>query len=308
MENNVIKPNKVSFKEKLKRNLNPYTITIFILLTVYCIYQFLLLGWGFMKSLHDPEDYLLRGTVSNWPDKFSLTNYIKAFSTIHVTLDRHLGGYTIYLGEMLFNSLFYAIGCSVVGTMTSCFMAYVVNKHNFKFNKVINFIFWFSYMVPIMGSMGSTIQIVETLNLRNTWIGLFIMKMTFTGGNSFLLFGAAFRGLDDGYKEAATIDGAGNFQVMFQIMLPLVKALTFTFIMIGFIGWWNDYYTPMIYLQKNPTAALGLYKFNSNQSQGTNFLTYKLAGFMILMIPTFIIFMIFKNKFMYNVSEGGMKG
>ena len=137
MENNVIKPNKVSFKEKLKRNLNPYTITIFILLTVYCIYQFLLLGWGFMKSLHDPEDYLLRGTVSNWPDKFSLTNYIKAFSTIHVTLDRHLGGYTIYLGEMLFNSLFYAIGCSVVGTMTSCFMAYVVNKHNFKFADVI---------------------------------------------------------------------------------------------------------------------------------------------------------------------------
>ena len=64
----------------------------------------------------------------------------------------------------------------------------------------------------------------------------------------------------------------------------------------------------MIYLQKNPTAAYGLYRFNNNQSQGTNFLTYKLAGFMILMIPTFIIFLVFKDKFMASVTEGGMKG
>ncbi len=306
--NNNIKPNKATFWERIKKNLNPYTITIFMLLMVYCVYQIALLAWGFMKSLHDPVDYLVRGTVSNWPDKFSFVNYVKAFSTISITLERHLGGYKIYLAEMFLNSFFYSFGSAAVSVITSCTIAYVVNKHNFRFNKVINFVFWFSYMVPIMGTMGSTIQITEALGMRNTWLGMFILKMTFTGGNSFLLFGAAFRSLDNGYKEAAIIDGAGDFQVMVQIMFPLVKGLIFTFFILGFIGCWNDYYTPMIYLQKNPTAAYGLYRFNNNQSQGTNFLTYKLAGFMILMIPTFIIFMIFKDKFMASVTEGGMKG
>ena len=307
MENN-IKPVKSTFSEKLKKVLNPYTVAIFIILMIYCIYQFALMGWGLIKSLHDPEDFILFGTVSNWPDKFSLVNYVKAFSTIKVTLERHLGGYDIYLAEMFLNSLFYSVGSSLVYTFTSCSVAYVVNKHNFKFNKVINMIFWFTYMVPIMGTMGSTIQITTALGLRNTWVGMFILKLTFTGGNAFLLFGAAFRSLDGGYKEAALIDGASDLQVMVQIMFPLIKGLIFTFFILGFIGCWNDYYTPMIYLQKNPTAAYGLYKFNSNQSQGTNFLTYKLAGFMILMIPTFIIFMAFRNKFMASVTEGGMKG
>ena len=308
MMNNNIKPNKSTFWDKVKKNLNPYTIVIFTLLMIYCVYQIALLAWGLMKSLHDPVDYLVRGTVSNWPDKFSLVNYVKAFSTISITLERHLGGYKIYLAEMFMNSFFYSFGSAAVSVITCCTVAYVVNKHNFRFNKVINFVFWFSYMVPIMGTMGSTIQITEALGIRNTWIGMFILKMTFTGGNSFLLFGAAFRSLDNGYKEAAIIDGAGDFQVMVQIMFPLVKGLIFTFFILGFIGCWNDYYTPMIYLQKNPTAAYGLYRFNNNQSQGTNFLTYKLAGFMILMIPTFIIFMIFKDKFMASVTEGGMKG
>ena len=308
MMNNNIKPNKSTFWDKVKKNLNPYTIVIFTLLMIYCVYQIALLAWGLMKSLHDPVDYLVRGTVSNWPDKFSLVNYVKAFSTISITLERHLGGYKIYLAEMFMNSFFYSFGSAAVSVITCCTVAYVVNKHNFRFNKVINFVFWFSYMVPIMGTMGSTIQITEALGIRNTWIGMFILKMTFTGGNSFLLFGAAFRSLDNGYKEAAIIDGAGDFQVMVQIMFPLVKGLIFTFFILGFIGCCNDYYTPMIYLQKNPTAAYGLYRFNNNQSQGTNFLTYKLAGFMILMIPTFIIFMIFKDKFMASVTEGGMKG
>ena len=303
-----IKPVKKTLKEKLKKNLNIYTVSIFVILMVYCIYQIAILAWGLMKSLHDPEDYLLRGTVSNWPDKFSLVNYIKAFSTISITLERHLGGYTIYLGEMFLNSLLYSFISASVYTMTACMVAYVVNKHNFRFNKVVNFIFWFTYMVPIMGTMGSTIQITETLGLRNTWFGIIALKLTFTGGNAFLLFGAAFRSLDNGYKEAAIIDGASDLQVMVQIMFPLVKGLIFIFFMLGFIGYWNDYYTPMIYLQKNPTAAYGLFRFNNNQAQGTNFLTYKLAGFMILMIPTFIIFMICRNRFMGNLSEGGIKG
>ena len=303
-----IKPIKSGLNKKIKKNLNPYTVLIFTVLLTYCVFQIALLAWGLIKSLHDPEDYLLRGTVSNWPDKFSFINYIKAFSAISITLERHLGGYTVYLAEMFLNSLFYSFGCAAVYTMTSCTMAYVVNKHKFKFNNVINFIFWFTYMVPIMGTMGSTIQITETLGIRNTWIGMFIMKMTFTGGNAFLLFGAAFRSIDNGYKEAAIIDGASDFQVMVKIMFPLIKGLIFTFFILGFIGYWNDYYTPMIYLQKNPTAAYGLFKFNNNQSQGTNFLTYKLAGFMILMIPTFVIFLFAKDRFMGDLTAGGIKG
>ena len=286
-----------------------YKLVFFILLSLYSVIFISLLLWGFIKSLHGFDDFIAGGMkASSWPGVFSLENYIKAFENIKITTPRNVGGRTVYFAEMIFNSVFYSVGCATVSTMTSCIVAYLTVKHKFWFNKVINFIYFFTLMVPILGAMPATIRTTEMLGLRNTWIGMFIMRMTFTGGTSFLLYQAAFRSLDDGYKEAAVIDGASHLQVMVQIMFPMIRTIILTFFMMGFISYWNDYTIPMVYLQANPTASYGLYALDKSQGQGLGFVTIRVAGFMLLILPTFTLFLLFKDKLMGNLTEGGIKG
>ncbi|MBE5751715.1 MAG: carbohydrate ABC transporter permease [Clostridiales bacterium] len=298
-------------KFKLMKFMNPYTIVVFIFLVMYSLVLFSLLGWGFIKSLHQFDDFILGGSkASSWPNVWTLDNYMKAFEYIKVPLARKYGGGSVYFEEMLFNSLLYAAGCATVGTLTTCIVAYLTVKHRFAFNKVVVGIFYFVWLVPLVGSSAANIKLMTNLNLIHTWLGVFLMKANYVTGMSFLIFRSVFSSLDDGYREAALIDGASHFKIMVQICLPLVKTTIITMWMMDFIAAWNDYSTPMVYLQANPTAAYGLYVYNQNKSGGGQFahVTFKVAGFMVLLTPIIVLFAIFKDKFMGNLLEGGLKG
>lgn len=292
-----------------KTKFNAYGLIIFILLITYTVVLFTLLVWGFIKSLHEFDDFILGGaSASAWPGKFTIQNYVEAFQRISVKLPLHQGGRTIYLAEMIFNSLLYSVGGSAVHTLTTCIVAYLTVKHKFWFNKVINAIFYFALLVPIVGATPATLKVTMDLNLMDTWLGAMLMKMNFVGGIGFLLFQAAFKSLDDGYKDAALIDGASHMTIMFSISFPLIKTTISTLFMMSFISLWNDYQTPMLYLPTHITAAYGLYKFNGGSNPQYAYITYKVAGFMILLIPIIVIFLIFKDKLMGNLTEGGLKG
>lgn len=298
-------------KFKSMKWMNPYTVVVFILLVTYSLILCSLLAWGFVKSLHEYADFALGGEKAHsWPKVWTLDNYVKAFEVIQVPLARKYGGGSVLLGGMVLNSVIYAAGCATVGTLTTCIVAYLTVKHKFAFNKVVVGIFYFVWLVPLIGSGGATIKLMTNLNLIHTWVGVFLMKANYVSGMSFLIFRSVFSSLDDGYKEAALIDGASHFKVMVQICLPLVKTTIITMWMMDFIACWNDYSTPMIYLEANPTAAYGLYVYNQNKSAGGAFahVTYKVAGFMILLMPIVALFAIFKDKFMGNLLEGGLKG
>lgn len=299
-------------KKKLfnKSNFNLFSIILLIVLVGYTIYLFAILGWALIKSFHQFDDFILGGAkASSWPGVWTFDNYIRAFSVINYKLPRELGGGEVYLAEMVLNSLIYAVGGALVDlTVTAC-MAYVTARHKFAFNKVIEGLFYFSMLMPIYGGLGSTLEIVHFLHLRDTWLGMFILKFNFISGTGFLILRAAFKSLDDGYFDAAKIDGASHLSVMFHIAFPLMSGTLGVLFLTGFIGLWNDYTTPMIYLRNHPTASYGLYKFNQNKAQGGSFayVTFKVAGFMILTIPMFIVFLLTKDKLMVGF-EGGLKG
>ena len=296
---------------KRKNNWNAFTISLLVFMVIYSLILASLLVWGFVKSFQDFDDFILGGAkASSLPKKWTLDNYKKAFEVIKYPLPRKYGGGYVLLGEMIFNSVFYAVGCAAIDVMTTACVAYLTIKHRFAFNKVLVFAYYFSMLMPFYGAMGASIKLMTNLRLIHTWPGVFFMKMKYTGGIGFLFFRSVFKTLDDGYSEAAKIDGASHFRVMFQICMPLIKPVILTFFLMKFITYWNDYTTPMIYLEANPTAAYGLFLFGNATANGGEFayVTYKAAGFMVLLIPIIILFVIFKDKMMHNVTEGGLKG
>ena len=108
--------------------------------------------------------------------------------------------------------------------------------------------------------------------------------------------------------EAALVDGAGNFSLMFRIALPLVKKTFMILWLLTFISLWNDYQGPMIYLPSYPTVAYGLYRFSQISSGALNSIPMRMAGCMLLFIPIFIIYLCLQDKLMGNLTIGGVKG
>ena len=118
---------------------------------------------------------------------------------------------------------------------------------------------------------------------------------------------AFFKGIDKSYAEAAFIDGASDWSVFIKIMLPMAKGPILAIGIMAVISGWNNYSTPILYLDKMPTLASGLYYFNQAIQYVDNKPAY-FAGVIMSMIPALLLFSIFSNKIMGNVVMGGLKG
>jgi len=91
-------------------------------------------------------------------------------------------------------------------------------------------------------------------------------------------------------------------------MFPMATGTFFTVLLIKFIEFWNDYQTPLIFMPSKPTLSLGLYLYSVSPENQLSSVPLKLAGCILVMIPTIILYSIFSEKLIGNVSMGGLKG
>jgi ABC-type glycerol-3-phosphate transport system permease component len=117
-----------------------------------------------------------------------------------------------------------------------------------------------------------------------------------------------FKSLPMAYTEAAKIDGAGNMNVLIRVILPLIKNTFFTIMLINFIGFWNDYQTPLIYMPSYPTIALGMFEMANTRENGMSRVNMRMAGSMLMLIPILSLFLAFHKRLLGNLTVGGLKG
>ena len=132
-------------------------------------------------------------------------------------------------------------------------------------------------------------------------------------GGGMVMYISALKNVPSQYYEAAEIDGAPQIVIMFGIYFPLAIKMVATVFLIQFVNLWNDYQTPLLYLPTFPTLAYAIFLLNSDDSSKLAGLrnlygvTPKMAGCMLLAVPITIIFVIFKERLMGDVSLGGIK-
>lgn len=272
------------------------------LLVVYTVIFLVPLLWAFTVSFKDELDFMTN--VFGLPTKWIFDNYEYVFKHMTVPVSR-IGD--IYIEEMFFNSLCYTVLCTFTHTFTPCICAYAVARYKFRFGKFIYGIVIVTMVLPTIGNLASEIQIAKALHFYDNLLGVAIMKGHFLGAN-FLIFYAAFKSLPDGFREAAEMDGASQAQIFLRISLPLVKTTIGAIALLSFITYWNDYNTAMIYLPSKPTVAYGLYRFTHSTVNKASFVTVAVAACMTVTIPIFVVFIIFRNRLMGNLTMGGIKG
>jgi multiple sugar transport system permease protein len=109
-------------------------------------------------------------------------------------------------------------------------------------------------------------------------------------------------------SEAARIDGCSELGIFFRVILPLARPALAVVALFSFMGVWNDFLGPLVYLQRPEqfTLALGLQNFQS-QHGGTNWPELMAASVMVI-APVLMLFFIAQRTFIEGIATTGMKG
>lgn len=291
---------------KIKTSWNPIFVFILVILIIYVLILMIPLLWGFITSFKD-DFFDFRNNIFGLPKKWIFNNYVEAFKNFYVEVEDGDGYRNVYIPEQFFNSIVYSTGCAFFATLVPCVTGYLTGRFNYKFSRIITTIIIICMVLPIVGSLPSQIQFAKGLGLYDNFIGMWIMKANFLGMYT-LIFQGMFRKIPKDYTEAAKIDGASNLQIMIKVMFPIVASTFLTIFLLNFIGFWNDYQTPLIFMPNKPTIAYGLYCFNRLTDGDLSTIPMKLTGSMIVLVPILIVFLVSQKRLMKNNISGGIKG
>lgn len=296
---------RVKKNNRISRRMDAFQIILYVIVAVYCLSMVYVLLFGLINSLKDATDFEWLNPFG-FPHKefgWKFDNYSKVLKEFKVS-SMSMGGEEVGFMGMFVNSLLYAVFMSLFSMATQIMVAYAIAKYYFRLKPLLYGVAVIVMLLPIIGSLASEVQMADTFNFRNNLLGICLMKCKYAG-LYFLVFYATFRSVSWTYAEAAQIDGAGHLKIFIEIMLPLIKSTVFAVFILLFIEFWNDYYTPMIFLPQSPTMSYGLFVFQTDNRASQ---PIQLAACLLTCLPILVLFVVFKNKIMGNVTMGGLKG
>lgn len=291
-----------------------FEILIFILLTLFTLILVALLIFAILTSLKSNIDFM--DNVVGIPKQWKFGNYVDivnnfsfyVYKNVFINGEKYIVETKVGLfPELVYNTLIYTIGGSFVSTLAPCLMAYVTAKFSrWRISRIVFTTVIVTMIIQPIGTASASIAVVKATGIYDQLWGNMIQKFHFTG-LYFLIFHSSFKMLAKDYSDAAYLDGASEWKVFFYIIFPLVVNIFGTVMLIKFIEFWNDYSTVLIYLPTHPTLAYGIYKMSNTTITGLSDGPHRIAGALLLFIPTMTMFIIFNKKLLGNLSMGGVK-
>jgi multiple sugar transport system permease protein len=206
------------------------------------------------------------------------------------------------------NTMIIEVAVIVIGTFTSSLAAFAFAKMKMRFRKTLLLILMSSMMVPYAALMLPQYRVYLQMGLTETLWPLIIPGFFGNIAMTFFLITAMRKGIPDALIESAKIDGCSYFRMYWNIALPLTRPAIAAQVIFWFIGIWNDYFGPSIYLtNKNVwTLQVSIMSLNSSYGSGTN-IPWIMAGSFMASIPMIIIFIIFRKQFIATDAASGIK-
>ena len=215
------------------------------------------------------------------------------------------------MGTMFYNSVFLAVASPTVSIFCHMCTAYAYAKHEFKLKRVLYILGITPMVVSVAGTLPTSYQLINDLGIYDN---MYLWILTGTGGfgMNFLLLSSVFQNISTTYREAAEMDGAGQWRIFLQIYVPQASGIITALWILGFIGVWNEYMAPLMYLKSYPTLSVGIKNLQDQLVQAGH-KYYRdnpklFAAMLITIIPVIIIFLIFQEKIMNYSFGGGIKG
>lgn len=272
----------------------PLRVFMFVFLILWTISFSTVLIWLVANSLNDRVTYLTNPV--GIPVLWKWSNYLIAFTELEA-MDSNL----IW---MLVNTLWLTAGNISLQVLSTVTFAYAVARFKFPGRDTIYWVVIARMMLPVVGSLAATYKLYNVLGIYDSPL---ILITNLSGTASFLIYYATFKGVSQTYAEAAFLDGANHVQVFFKVMLPQVTGVIIALAVSSFIGNWNEYMFPLLYLPHYPTLASGIYTYQLRSGRKLN-APALFAALVMTAIPCIAMFVIFQKHFLSIDIGGGLKG
>lgn len=271
-------------------------VVSYVLLTLAGLFFAFPLFWTASSSLQTWQE-LRSYQIHLLPSVPQWSNYAQVFNSVP-------------FARWLLNS-FTIVLITIPGTIfTATMTAYAFARFNF-FAKNVWFILLLStMMIPAIVTFIPQYLLFFNLKLVDTYVPLTIGA--WLGGGAFMVFllRQFIMSIPRDLDEAATIDGAGPFRILWSVLVPLMKPALTTVAILQFLADWNDFFGPFIYLNtmSKYTAAVGLRTFQYMPLETTDPRDHLLmAGAAIMTIPVLILFAVAQRYFVSGVVLSGLK-
>jgi multiple sugar transport system permease protein len=198
---------------------------------------------------------------------------------------------------------------TVIGTVLSCsLVGYAFARLRFRGRGALFLVMLATMMLPGQVTMIPVFLLFRSLGWVDTFLPLIVPAFF---GNAFFvfMFRQFFLQIPQDVLDAARIDGAGHFQIWWRIMLPMSLPVVIITALFTFLGVWNDFMGPLIYLHSPEKATLAL-ALNSFKTQfgGVDKAHLLMAGSVITMIPCILLFFVGQRYFVKGLNLGAVKG
>ncbi|MCI9226888.1 carbohydrate ABC transporter permease [Lachnospiraceae bacterium 56-18] len=206
------------------------------------------------------------------------------------------------------NSLLVTVSATVLVTLFAAMLAYYIVRHNNGISKLTFALMVASMIIPFQAIMIPLVSIYGgTLNILNHRLTLIFMHTGFSMAMSVFMFHGFIKGnVPMALEEAAYIDGCTHSQTFFKIVLPLLKPIISTMVILNSLAFWNDFLLPSLVLtdKKLLTLPLSTYSFYGTYSADYGTI---MAGLLLCVVPILILYVVLQKQIIGGVVAGAVK-
>lgn len=277
---------------KKARHRTPAGIVIDVFLVMFGVLMLSPLIWLIVQSFTEPE--VAFSSPPSWiPVPFTLQNFADVF--LYMPFFQQFG-----------NSLLLALISTMGSLFFSVLAAYAFARIDFRGSRLLLIAMLSALMIPAQLVIIPIFIMMRQLGLVDTLAALWLPALI----NVFQIFFLSqyFKTIPRELDEAARIDGAGHFWILFRMLLPLSGPAIAALAILGFEASWNGYFGPLIFLSspENMTLPLGLVTLQSGFGAAPAVIVF--AAITMVVVPLLVVFLAFQRQIVESVASTGLKG
>jgi raffinose/stachyose/melibiose transport system permease protein len=234
------------------------------------------------------------------PSSFKLPPHLHFHNFLVAWTDGH---FSLYFRS----SAIVAVAVVVFSAALSILGGYALGTMRFRGSKVIFYAFILGLIIPTEATIVSLYYDIRSLGLIDTYWALILVEISGEVAFGVFWMRAAFLAAPRSLMEAARIDGASTWQVLWRIMVPFAWPSILTLLVLTFADSWNEFFLALVLTTRDQylTAPAGLQNFTGQYTQNGPLIA---AGAVIVALPVLIVFVFLQRQFIRGVLTGAVKG
>ncbi|QMV03437.1 ABC transporter permease subunit [Devosia sp. D6-9] len=258
---------------------------VMVLLSLFCLFP---VYWMVVTSLR-PANAIFE--TSLWPSSISLDNYAYALNAIPIV-------------RMLINTFVISIVVTVIQLFTGLLAAYAFARWRFRFDKLVYTAVALTWLVPFQVVMIPNYLLVAQMGLLDSVVALILPH--FASALAILLLAQSMRGFPKEVVEAARMDGARSWRILWEVMTPNLRGTIASLAILIFISTWNEYFWPLLLSRtaENSVVQIGIQMFMTSEGNAWGPL---MAASTMASLPILIIYIVLQRQVVQSFMKSGIR-